>query len=339
MLGQDEARRALAVLLTRQVSVREGIYKDAIGVLAYGRTGVGKTYLISEMCARAGLPFAVADATQFSDKGYAGADLSQMFLKLIRVCIGRTGLEYRDEEADTSLFGRSQDVISSAVQRAQTGVILLDEFDKWMVDGKTQATPENRSIGRKLQAELLNMVQGTVLWVSDRDDELGVDFDTSRVMIICAGAFVGLQDRVLDRLHHDQEYEDETLWTMVEPQDFLSMGMIPELAGRLATHLPFKPLRAEHVVRMLEQEHGFVDEYRTRFHELGCELAIDEAGLRTLGAQAIRRGLGARGLRHVLERAMGPALFAAAEHQARGVLTSCRLDVRAAEGQLVVRPR
>src|SRR5438874_9516516 len=84
VLGQDEARRQLAMLLKRQVDVGLGRYPEAVGVLVFGRTGVGKTLAIKEMCARCGLPFATVDATQYTDKGYIGPDLSQMFLPLIR---------------------------------------------------------------------------------------------------------------------------------------------------------------------------------------------------------------------------------------------------------------
>src|SRR5258708_3919815 len=100
VLGQEDARRQLSVLLTRQAAVARGVFDEAIGVLAFGRTGVGKTMLIEDMCRHAGLPFAKADATQYTDKGYIGPDLSQMFLPLIRDALdtGRArNLEHVDD--------------------------------------------------------------------------------------------------------------------------------------------------------------------------------------------------------------------------------------------------
>jgi ATP-dependent Clp protease ATP-binding subunit ClpX len=335
--GQDEARRALSVLLARQRDVAGGLYPEAVGVLAFGRSGVGKTMLVKAMCDLAGIPFAAVDSTQFTDRGYVGPDLSQMFLPLIRSALPLTDtITANGHDEDDSLFGRPRAQIEAAVQVAQRGVLLLDEFDKWLIRGQDMG---GRNVGRELQAELLNMVQGSVVWVTDREDELGVDFDTTRCMIICCGAFTGLHNVVLNRLEHDKEFEDETLWTLVEPKDFMSMGIIPELAGRLATHIAFKPLRVEHLEAILREEGGLMEEYVRRFQQHDCELVVEEAGLRAVAATAMKMETGARGLRHKLEKICQDALFASAELQTQGRRSQAVLTVHAAQAQqLEVRP-
>jgi ATP-dependent Clp protease ATP-binding subunit ClpX len=334
VLGQDQARRHLAMLLKRQVDVAAGRYPDAIGVLVFGRTGVGKTLAVKEMCQRCGLPFATVDATQYTDKGYIGPDLSQMFLPLIRSALAileaqRRGDEHRyvDEEEETTLFGRSKEEIRAAIELAQVGVLLVDEFDKWLIRGQDQ---QGRNVGRQLQAELLNMVQGTTVYVSDAEEDLGEDFDTSKTMVIWCGAFTDLA-RVLEQRLDVGSLHEETIWEQVEPKDFEHLGILPELSGRLASHVVFKPLTADHLAQILRQEGGLLDEYAARFAAEGCRLLIDDSAVGILGRQAHARGTGARGLRHIMEKMAGVALFAAAEQRAAGNSTRAHLDNGAAD--------
>jgi ATP-dependent Clp protease ATP-binding subunit ClpX len=334
VLGQEEARKRLAMLFQRQADVLAGRYPEAVGVLVFGRTGVGKTMCLREMAARCGLPFATVDATMYTDKGYVGPDLTQMFLPLIRDAMDKLQaqqsgqqVEYRDEEQSTSLFGRPREEVEAALHFAERGVILLDEFDKWLVRGNDQS---GRNIGRQLQAELLNMVQGATYYVTDTEEELGEDFDTSRVMIVCCGAFTGLAPLLESRLDMSNLHE-ETMWEQVEPKDFEHLGILPELSGRLASHVAFKPLNAEHLAQILRLEGGLLDEYTARFAAEGCRLQIGEAAVSVLGRIAHSRGTGARGLRHVMEQLTGIALFKAAEWQAQGRRSISWLDVQAAD--------
>src|SRR5207244_3010844 len=108
-------------------------------------------------------------------------------------------------------------------------------------------------------------------------------------------------------------YSEESLWELSEPKDFVSMGILPELAGRLSAHIMFKPLREEHLAEILQQERGLLDEYMARFAAEGVEFVPTDAGLRTVAAIALKRETGARGLRHLLEKICGPALYEAAE--------------------------
>lgn len=332
VLGQEDARKRLAMLFQRQADVLAGRYPESVGVLVFGRTGVGKTYCLREMASRCGLPFAAVDATMYTDKGYVGPDLTQMFLPLIRDALTkldsqrREEVEYRDEEQAMTLFGRSQPEIEQAIHLAEHGVLLLDEFDKWLIRGNDQS---GRNIGRQLQAELLNMVSEATVYVTDTEEELGEDFNTSKVMIVCCGAFTGLAPLLESRLDIEQLHE-ETMWEQVEPKDFEHLGVLPELSGRLASHVAFKPLNPEHLAKILRAEGGLLDEYTARFAAEGCRLLIEEAAIGTLGRIAHTRGTGARGLRHVMEQLTGIALFQAAELQAQSRHSVARLDVQAA---------
>ena len=203
------------------------------------------------------------------------------------------------------------DVGDSAPRRFQ--LILLDEFDKWCLSGTDSA---NRNVGKKLQAELLKLVEGSTEYVSDDEEELGISFDTTRVLVICCGSFVGLQAYVARRL--EREREDEGLWDLIEPSDFGWFGLLPELAGRLSTHIFIRPLREEHLAEIMLKPGGQVEEYRLRFETLGVEWAVPDSSLRYIARQALRRGTGARGVEHVMWQTFSEALYDASAANGTG---------------------
>lgn len=316
VIGQEKARRQMAVLLERQRLVAGGVLPRSSGAIISGKTGTGKTYLTRAMCRLSGLPFAEVNATQYTERGYVGLNLSQMFLALLESAADMID-EHRQQapfhaesKADSVLKRRDLDAV---VELAQSGVILLDEFDKWMLQGQDA---QGRNVGRALQAELLKMVEGSVEYTSDDEDELGTPFDTSRVLILCAGAFVGLPAMVLRRLHRDEEYtQDEGFWDLIEPSDFVRFGLIPELAGRLSTYVMLRELKEEHLADIMSAPGGVVSEYRQQFERYGCRWEVSPQGVRYLAGVALHRGTGARGVEHVLWGAFSEALFEAAQHQ------------------------
>lgn len=313
VVGQEKARRQMAVLLDRQRMVAAGELPRASGAIVSGKTGTGKTLLTRAMCKLSGIPFAEVNATQYTERGYVGLNLCQMFLPLMESA-ARMLDEHRSEspfhadpKADSALKRRDLD---NVLELAKSGVILLDEMDKWVLQGQDT---QGRNVGRALQAELLKMVEGSTEYVTDDEDELGIPFDTSRVLIICAGAFVGLPRMVLRRLHRDEEYtQDEGFWDLIEPGDFVRFGLLPELAGRLSTYVMLRPLREEHLAEIMAEKGGIVGEYRSRFEAAGCEWAVSPQGVRYLAAMALSRETGARGVEHVLWGAFSEALFEAA---------------------------
>lgn len=301
--GQEIARKQMATLLARQREVANGKYESSPGALIAGRSGSGKTMLARMMCRVSGLPFSETNATRYTEAGYAGLDLNKMFLPLMESAaqIIDASKAPEDREQVPSVLNRSD--IREVVALAETGVVLLDEFDKWMLR-------INHVTGEKdmaIQADLLKMIEGCEEYVSDTEDEVGVLFNTSRVLILCAGAFVRLPRIVARRI--EKEESDVTLWDQITQEDFVAYGVLPELAGRLATHIFLRPLRMEHLVDILESEGGLAVEYRRRFETLGCKWDVSRPGLQKIADLALRRETGARAVDHIMWKVFGEALF------------------------------
>jgi ATP-dependent Clp protease ATP-binding subunit ClpX len=319
VIGQVPARKLMAALLDRQWQVHQGILERSSGALLVGFSGSGKTYLSRMMCQHLGLPYAEADATRYTEGGYKGLDLPQIFIPLLEEAARiKDGLITPDRiEAlgkpvakPTSVLKRPD--IDEVVEIAQTGVILLDEMDKWML----RVNRDTGQVDKSIQSELLKMIEGSIEYVSDSDEEVGIHFDTSRVLIICAGAFVGLFAQVKRRLHMDGEEKDvaqqEGVWNQTAPEDFVKFGLLPELAGRLSRHIFTRPLRVNDLRAILSRDGGLLEEYRTRFEAYGCEWAVSEAGEIRIAQIAIERDTGARALEHVMSKKFDLALFEAA---------------------------
>jgi len=305
--GQPEAKERLAWLLRRQQHVAAGrLPNSPAGGIATGPTGSGKTMLIRDMCASCRLPFAEVKATQYTEKGYVGPDLEQMFLHLFQASADlldgeRPAGAYR-QDVDAELFHRSD--LDDVVERAEAGVLLLDEFDKWM--GQERRDDHGRNKGRSLQYELLTILEGATVWVSPSEEELGERFDTHKVLVIAAGAFYGPPSlrSVLERRLRDEgveERREQPQWELLEPGDFQAYGVVPELSGRLVVHLPFRELLSSEMQAILMEEGGLVEEYIVRAREDGIDLDFGPGALLTVGDIASHRDTGARGLRHVLE--------------------------------------
>ena len=293
-----------------------------------GFTGSGKTYMTKMMCEASGLPFVDANATQYTETGYAGDDLAQMFLPLLEAAA-----RMKDDRQGPTPSGASsvlkRDDVAEVAELASTGVVLLDEFDKWL-------QRYNHHTGRldtAIQAELLKMIEGSHVYVSDNEDEVGVAFDTSKVLIICAGAFVGLADRVRKRLNREPDaVHDEGFWQLIEQSDFVRFGIIPELAGRLGKMIFLRPLRKEDLDKIISQPGGLIDEMRRRFERLGCEWQVPEVAVMHLADVALHKEVGARGIDTVLWQVFSQALYDASvsEHP-----TAVRLGVNQPRAEVV----
>lgn len=316
VVGQERARRQLAVLLNRQWQVHEGKLSHARGALVAGFSGSGKTFSVRLMCKHLGLPFAELDATRYTEAGYKGMELRQMFLPLLEATAQMIDAERKEssfrldrDNAGGSVLRRSD--LKEVVRRAETGVILLDEFDKWMLRINHVTGQRDSAI----QSEILKMIEGSKEYVTDGDDKLGVLFDTSRVLIICAGSFIGLLQQVRKRMGGDRDDNtvmlSENYWNQIVPEDFERFGLLPELTGRLSTHIFTRPLEKDHLTAILKREDSALHEYRTQFEELGCKWAVDEAGVLGLAQKAIERNIGARALDFVLWKFFHDALFEA----------------------------
>jgi len=319
VIGQVKARKLMASLLDRQWSVHLGLLEKSSPALLSGRSGTGKTMTANIMCNHLGLAYAETDATRYSEAGYKGLDLPQMFIPLLE-----SAARVKDAEMPvrvsalgqpagkhTSVFKRAD--IDEVVEIAQTGVVLLDEFDKWMLRINHVTGEKDKTI----QSDLLKMIEGSIEYVSDSDEEIGVQFDTSRVLIICAGAFVGLFQQVARRMHEDLDHrriamQSEAFAEQIIPEDFESFGLLPELTGRLSRHIFTRPLQVADLRAILAREGGLLEEYRQRFESYGCEWAVTEGGEIKLAQLAGDHETGARALEYVLARKFDLALYDAA---------------------------
>jgi ATP-dependent Clp protease ATP-binding subunit ClpX len=307
VIGQERARRQLAVLLRRQLEVAQGRWEKSESAIIGGFTGVGKSMMARIMCEACGLPFADVNATQFTETGYAGDDLSQMFLPLIESAAQMYYKRLRMDPPNVASVLKYSN-IDTIAEKASTGVILMDEFDKWM----QRINHHTGRLDTAIQAELLKMIEGSVVYVSDNEDEAGIPFDTSKVMILCAGAFVGLAEQVRRRLEQPREAViNEAFWQLIEQSDFIRFGVIPELAGRLSKMVFLRPLLKDHLAVIISQPNGPIDELKQRFSDLNCEWRVPPEAIGHLADIALRRDVGARGIDSVLWTAFSDALFQA----------------------------
>jgi ATP-dependent Clp protease ATP-binding subunit ClpX len=325
VVGQERARKQMAELLGDQW---DAVQHDKVRInrsaILSGESGTGKTFCSKLMCEHLGLPYAEADATRYTESGYKGLDLQHLFMPLLEAAARQ-----KDGSVEDRLEGlgkapqRAPSVLKRAdideiIEIAQTGVILLDEFDKWMLRINHVTGEKDKAI----QAELLKMIEGSIEYVSDSDEEVGVQFDTSRVLIICAGAFVGLFQQVHKRLGGDADdktylYQDN-FWNQIVPEDFERYGLLPELAGRLSTHIFTRRLKTEDMREILMRDGGLLGKYRARYESLGCEWGLTDASVIHLVAESMKRATGARALDHVCAKMLGgELLFEAATSESR----------------------
>ncbi len=323
VIGQERVRKQMAVILDGQWRVAQGMDpSQPSGVLLGGFSGTGKTMTARKMCSHLGLPYAETDATRYAEVGYKGLQLPQMFIPLLREAARMIDDEkateiQSDKDTDAPAWAPKEkkdprsDVfqredIDEVVARAETGVVVLDEFDKWM-------QRVNHFSGQKdtaIQSEFLKMIEGSHEWVSATDDlEVGATFATHRVLIICAGAFISLYPIVRARLHQDTDakaqHMDENFWNAIIPEDFERFGLLPELAGRLARNIFTRPLQAQHMKTILTWPGGILDYYRRRYEGCGARWDVSDAGVNWLVAEAMHHKTGARALDHVAHRMLG----------------------------------
>jgi ATP-dependent Clp protease ATP-binding subunit ClpX len=317
IIGQERARKLVSVAVYNHY---KRIFKNKkepdddteiakSNVLLIGPTGSGKTLMAQTIARVLNVPIAIADATSLTEAGYVGEDVENILTKLIQAADGD-------------------------VERAQKGIIFLDEIDK------ISRMSENRSITRDVSGEgvqqaLLKIIEGSQVNIPPKGgrkhpNQEFTAIDTTNILFICGGAFDGL-DEILKRKQgenvlgfgHEKKTKDEAkpTYDMVEPDDLVQYGLIPELVGRLPIIASLSEITEDDMVRILtEPKNSLVRQYKKLFAIDDVELEFEEDALRAIAQKAIKRKTGARGLRAIMEETMIDIMYELPEYAGYEVL-------------------